>query len=64
MDSRVLLRSAYAEVDRPRVPWVAEPSLDGWSETGLSLTLVVLLSLGVWAAMWEAVAALGSTVSW
>jgi len=60
MDSRVLLRNAYFGVDRPAEPWVAGPFLDGWSKTGLALTLVVLLSLGIWAAIWEAVAALGS----
>ena len=64
MNSRVLLRNAYSKADRLRVQRVARPSLDGWSETALSLTLVVLLSLGLSAAIWEAVVALGSAVSW
>jgi hypothetical protein len=63
MNSRVPLKSAYSEVYRPGVPWVARPSL-GWSETGPSLTLAALLSLGPWAAIWKAIAALGSAVLW
>ena len=62
MNSRVLLRNAYSESigrgchgSRSRgISSMAGPKI------GLSLTCVLLLSLGIWAAIWEAVAALGS----
>ena len=61
MGSRVLLKSAYSADQRSAVPWIGDRSSHSWSG-GASLTVVLLLSLGVWAGIWEAVASLASAV--
>jgi hypothetical protein len=63
VDSKVLLKSAYSADQRSAVRWIGDRTRSQWSD-GASLTIVLLLSLGVWAAIWEVVASLGSAVSW
>src|SRR3984893_2865977 len=62
VDSKVLLEGAYSANQRSAVRWNGDRSSHSWSD-GASLTVVLLLSLGVWAGIWEAVASLGSAVS-
>jgi hypothetical protein len=57
VDSKVLLKSAYSEVDQP----IGKRTPDHWSER-VSLKAVLFLSLGLWAAIWEAVGWLASAV--
>jgi hypothetical protein len=63
VDSKIRSHGAYS-VDDLRLR--AEPSESlapyDWPDTGASLILISLLSLGLWAATWGAVAALASTV--
>jgi hypothetical protein len=54
VDNKVLLKSDYSKadqfggaIDRKRTP-------DHWSER-VSMTALLFLSLGLWAALWEAV---------
>ena len=61
--SKVLLKGAYSGDQRSAVRWVEDRTPSHWSD-GASLTVVLLLSLGVWAAIWEVVASLASAVSW
>jgi hypothetical protein len=61
VDSEVLLEGAYSADQRSAVPWIEDRSSHSWSG-GASLTVVLLLSLGVWAGIWEAVASLASAV--
>ena len=61
--SKVLLKGAYSGDQRSAVRWVEDRTPSHWSD-GASLTVVLLLSLGVWAGIWEAVASLASAVSW
>jgi hypothetical protein len=42
-------------------PWIEDQTPSHWSD-GASLTVVLLLSLGVWAGVWEAIASLASAV--
>jgi hypothetical protein len=63
MGSRVLLKSAYSADQRSTVRWIGERTPHHWSD-GASLTIVLLLSLGFWAAIWEVVASLASVASW
>jgi len=63
VDSKVLLEGAYSADQRSAVRWIGDRSSHSWSD-GASLTVVLLLSLGVWAGIWEAVASLASAVSW
>jgi hypothetical protein len=63
VNSKVLLKSAYSADQRSAVRWIGDRSSHHWSD-GASLTVVLLLSLGVWAAIWEAVASLVSVTSW
>src|SRR6266446_1566986 len=53
--SKVLLKGAYSVDQRSAVRWVEDRTPSHWSD-GASLTVVLLLSLGVWAAIWQAVA--------
>jgi len=61
VDNKVRLKSAYSKadqlggaIDRKRTP-------DHWSDR-VSVTAVLFLSLGLWAALWEAVGWLASAV--
>ena len=62
VDSKVLLKGAYAD-QRSAVRWIGDHTPSHWSD-GASLTIVLLLSLGFWAAIWEVVASLASVASW
>ena len=53
--SKVLLKGAYSGDQRSAVRWVGDRAPSHWSD-GASLTVVLLLSLRVWAAIWQAVA--------
>jgi hypothetical protein len=59
VDSKVLLKAAYSADQRSAVRWIGDYTPSHWSD-GASLTIVLLLSLGFWAATWEAVAWLAS----
>ena len=59
VDSKVALRGAYSADQRSAVRWIGERTPYHWSD-GASLTIALLLSLGVWAAIWHAVAWLAS----
>ena len=59
VDSKVPLRGAYSADQRSAVRWIGERTPNHWSD-GASLTIALLLSLGVWAAIWQAVASLAS----
>ena len=54
MDSRVLLEGSCSVDERSAVRWIEDHTPSQWSD-GASLTTVLLLSLGFWAAIWEAV---------
>jgi hypothetical protein len=56
--SKVLLKGAYSADQWSAVRWIEDHTPSHWSD-GASLTVVLLLSLGVWAGIWEAVAFLG-----
>ena len=55
LDSKAMLKGAYTADQRSAVRWIADRTADHWSD-GASLTVVLLMSLGVWAAIWQAVA--------
>jgi hypothetical protein len=59
VDGKVLLEGAYSADQRSAVRWIGDRTRSQWSDGG-SLTIVLLLSLGFWAATWEAVAWLAS----
>jgi hypothetical protein len=61
VDSKVLLKSAYSADQRSAVRWAGDRTSHYWSDSA-SLAAVLLLSLGVWAAIWQAVAALASAL--
>ena len=61
MDSDVFLKTAYFADDRRAVRWIEERTPNQWSD-GVSLSVVLLMSLGLWAAAWEVIAALTSTL--
>ena len=54
VDSKVLLEGAYPADQRSAFRWIGDRTLSQWTD-GASLTIVLLLSLGFWAAIWEAV---------
>ena len=59
MDSKILLKGTCSEVDQPAVRSIGKRTPDHWSGR-VSLTAVLFLSLGLWAAIWEAVGWLAS----
>ena len=63
MDSKIRFESLYS-INEERGP--AEPfkksALYGRPELGASLIMTLLLSLGLWAAIWGALASLASAV--
>jgi hypothetical protein len=61
VDNKVLLKGVYSEVDQPAVRSIGKRTPDHWSER-VSLTAVLFVSLGLWAAIWEAVGWLASAV--
>jgi hypothetical protein len=61
VDRKALLEGAYSVDQRSAVRCIGDRTPDDWSD-GASLTVVLLLSLGVWAALWEAVGLLASAV--
>jgi len=61
VDNKVLLKGAYSKVDQPAVRSSGKRTPDHWSEP-VSMTAVFFLSLGLWAAIWEAVGWLASAV--
>jgi len=63
VNSKVLGKGAYSEADKPAVPLIEKRTPDRWSER-VSMTTVLFLSLGLWAALWEALGWLASVASW
>ena len=61
MDSNVSSKAAYFADNRPAVRWIEERTANEWSD-GVSLTVVLLMSLGLWAAAWEVIASLASAL--
>jgi len=61
VDSNVVLKTTYFADDRPAVRWIEERTPNHWSD-GVSLTVVLLMSLGLWAASWEVIASLASAL--
>jgi len=61
VDSNVFLEAAHFAEDRPAVRWIEERTPNQWSD-GVSLSVVLLMSLGLWAVAWEVIAALTSTL--
>ncbi len=61
VESNVFLKTAYFADDRPAVRWIDERTPNQWSG-GVSLTVVLLLSLGLWATSWEVIASLASAL--
>jgi hypothetical protein len=55
VDNKVLLEGAYSANPRSAVRWTGDHTPSQWSD-GASLTIVLLLSLGFWAAIWQAMA--------
>jgi hypothetical protein len=63
VNNKILLKGAYSEVDQPAGPSIEKRTPDHWSDR-VSMTAVLFLSLGLWAALWEAVGWLASVASW
>ena len=61
VDSKVLLKGAYSANDQPAVRSIGKRTPDHWSDR-VSMKAVLFLSLGLWAAIWEAVGWLASAV--
>ena len=55
VDGKVLLEGAYSADQRSAVRSIGDRTRSQWSD-GASLTIVLLLSLGFWAAIWQAMA--------
>jgi hypothetical protein len=54
VDSKARLEGAYSANQPSTVRWFGDHAPSQWSD-GASLTIVLLLSLGVWAATWRAI---------
>jgi len=63
VNSKVLWKGAYSDADKPAVPLIEKRTPDRWSER-VSMTAALFLSLGLWAALWEALGWLASVASW
>ncbi|SRR6266436_2624779 len=63
VDNKVLWKGAYSEAEQPAVPSIEKRTPDHWSDR-VSMTAVLFLSLGLWAALWEAMGWLASVASW
>jgi len=63
VNSKVLWKGAYSDADKPAVPSIEKRTPDRWSDR-VSMTAVLFLSLGMWAAIWEAVGWLASAATW
>jgi hypothetical protein len=63
VNSKVLWKGAYSKADKPAVTSIEKRTPDRWSDR-VSMTTVLFLSLGLWAALWEAAGLLASAVSW
>jgi len=61
LDSNVFSKAGYFADDRRGARWIEEQTPIQWSG-GASLTVVLLVSLGLWAAAWEVIASLASTL--
>jgi hypothetical protein len=63
VDRKIVLHAAYSVDDRW---WPAQPfgkrASDDRLDTGVSLIVVSLLSLGLWAAIWGTVASLAAVL--
>jgi hypothetical protein len=62
VNNKVLWKAAYFKAEKPAVPSIEKRTPDRWSDR-VSMTTVLFLSLGLWAALWEAVGLLTSAVS-
>jgi hypothetical protein len=63
VDSKFLLKGACSADQPSAVRWIGDHTSSHWSD-GTSLIVVLLLSLELRAAIWEAVASLASVASW
>jgi len=54
VDRKFLVKDTYVTNDRPTVRSIGKRTLDHRLDTGAFLIVVLLLSLGLWAAIWEA----------
>jgi hypothetical protein len=61
VDSNVFSKAPYFADNRLAVRWIEERTANQWSD-GVSLAVVLLMSLGLWAAAWELIASLGSVL--
>jgi hypothetical protein len=61
VDSNVFSKAAYFADNRLTARWIEERSANQWSD-GVSLAVVLLMSLGLWAAAWEVIASLSSVL--
>jgi hypothetical protein len=61
VNNKILLKSAYSDADQPGGANDRRRTPDQWSDR-VSMTAVLFLSLGLWAALWEAVGWLASAV--
>ena len=57
VDSEILLRGTYSADQWSVVQWIMDRTSNHRSD-GASLSAVLVLSLAIWAAIWEAVASL------
>jgi hypothetical protein len=61
VDSKVLLEGAYSADQRSAVRRIGDHTPHPWSD-GASLTVVLLLSLGVWAVIWGTVTSVSAAL--